>query len=189
MKNYFYVLILLVISFSACEEIAEETPIKAENKVLMLQVDYLTNKFEGGKELTFLKLDSNFSIESQYKAPGDFGNIRLMYKELNETIFDGSIIWMGKGNIKYPEAILTADKFENVSTYDFVYPSQGFLNVFNPSKQDYDYMPVWSSVQGLVKVREFLKVNKNTKIQLFLYTPSVGVGNPEDWDWIIFVKN
>lgn len=189
MKKGIYVSLLMVLFFCSCEEIEKENITDTQNKVLMLKVDYLTNKFEGGKELTFSKPDSNFSIESVYKAPGDFGNIKLIYSQLNETIFDGSIIWMGKGNIKYPEAILPADKFESVLTKDFVSPSQGFLNVFNPSKQDYDYMPIWGSVQGLVKVREYLKANTNTKVQLFLYTPSVGIGNPADWDWIIFVKN
>jgi len=45
------------------------------------------------------------------------------------------------------------------------------------------------SVQSLVKVREYLSKNPKTPVKLFLYTPSVGAGNPEDWDWIIFLKN
>lgn len=197
MKKGIYFSLLLVLFLYSCEEIEKENLtdnqkenfIDTQNQVLMLKVDYLTNKFEGGKELTFSKPAASFSIENQYNAPADFGNIKLVYKELNETLFDGSIVWMGKGVIKYPESILTADKFENVLTYDFVYPNQGFLNVFNPSNQEYDYNTIWSSVQGLVKVRQYLKSNKNTKVQLFLYTPSVGIGNPADWDWIIFVKN
>lgn len=197
MKKGIYFSLLLVLFLYSCEEIEKENLtdnqkenfIDTQNQVLMLKVDYLTNKLEGGKELTFSKPAASFSIENQYNAPADFGNIKLVYKELNETLFDGSIVWMGKGVIKYPESILTADKFENVLTYDFVYPNQGFLNVFNPSNQEYDYNTIWSSVQGLVKVRQYLKSNKNTKVQLFLYTPSVGIGNPADWDWIIFVKN
>jgi hypothetical protein len=189
MKNFCYLFFLLALSFSSCQETEQENSLNKENKVLMLKVDYLTHTFEGGKELTFSKLDSNFTIESQYQAPGDFGNIKLTYKEINETLFDGSIIWMGKGNIKFPDTILSADKFQNVLTKDFIFPSKGLVNVFNPANQDYDYLPIWSSVQGLVKVREYLKSNKSGKVQLFLYTPSVGIGNPADWDWIVFIKN
>ena len=51
------------------------------------------------------------------------------------------------------------------------------------------YNEVWTSVQSLVKVRQYLYSNPNASVKLFLYTPSVGIGNPAEWDWIIFMKN
>jgi len=170
--------------FSSCEEKEDST----NSKLLMLKVDYLTNNFEGGKETTFSATTPTFTISTQYDAPGDFGNIRLTYQELNEIIFDGSIIWMGKGKISIPQNILPANQFNHVLTADYVYPAGGIENVF-PSEVDYDYSQIWSSVQGLVKVREYLNSNPNASVKLFLYTPSVGVGDPADWDWIIFIKN
>ncbi|MFA6200013.1 MAG: hypothetical protein WC679_06385 [Bacteroidales bacterium] len=176
---------LSICLFSACEEKEDSR----NSKLLMLKVDYLTNNFEGGKETIFSEQTSTFTITTQYDSPGDFGNIRLTYQELNEIIFDGSIIWMGRGEMSIPQNILSANQFNRVSTDDFVYPSGGFENVFNPSEEDYDYSQIWISVQGLVKVREYLNSNPSASVKIFLYTPSVGVGDPADWDWIIFIKN
>lgn len=186
--KYISILIVAFLSiflFSSCED--EELEISS--KVLMLKVDYLTNEFEGGMETTYNVPTSSFTITTQYNSPGDFGNIKLIYQEANQVIFDGSIIWMGKGHIAIPQNILPANQFQRVLTNDIIFPRAGYENVFNPNETEYDYEQVWASVQGLVKVREYLKSNPNATIKLFLYTPSVGVGNPEDWDWIIFMKD
>ncbi len=180
-----FILLIIILSFSSCKNIDES----GVSKVLVLKVDYLTNKFEGGTELTFTKSSPNFNIQPIYISPGDFGNISMIYQDINELLFDGSIVWMGKGYIKYPRNFIHANRFEIVLTSDYVIPKNGFENVFNPNNTNYDYSPIWSSVQSLVKVREYLRSNPNSTAKLFLYTPSVGAGNPEDWDWIIFLKN
>lgn len=180
-----FILLIIILSFSSCKNIDES----GVSKVLVLKVDYLTNKFEGGTELTFTKSSPNFNIQPIYISPGDFGNISMIYQDINELLFDGSIVWMGKGYIKYPRNFIPANRFEIVLTSDYVIPKNGFENVFNPNNTNYDYSPIWSSVQSLVKVREYLSKNPKTPVKLFLYTPSVGAGNPEDWDWIIFLKN
>lgn len=180
-----FILLIIIISFSSCRNIDDS----GVSKVLVLKVDYLTNKFEGGTELTFTKSSPNFNIQPIYISPGDFGNISMIYQDINELLFDGSIVWMGKGYIKYPRNFIPANRFEIVLTSDYVIPKNGFENVFNPNNTNYDYSPIWSSVQSLVKVREYLRSNPNSTAKLFLYTPSVGAGNPEDWDWIIFLKN
>lgn len=91
--------------------------------------------------------------------------------------------------MNFPSNLKPATQFDVVLTQDFVLPSAGFEDVFNPGNHTYDYEEVWQSVQNLVKVRAYLKSNPNSSVKLFLYTPSVGVGNPADWDWIIFIKN
>lgn len=180
-----FILLIIILSFSSCKNIDES----GVSKVLVLKVDYLTNKFEGGTELTFMKSSPNFNIQPIYISPGDFGNISMIYQDINELLFDGSIIWMGKGYIKYPRNFIPANHFNRVLTSDIVFPKQGFENLFNPDNTNYDYSQIWMSVQSLVKVREYLSKNPKTPVKLFLYTPSVGAGNPEDWDWIIFLKN
>lgn len=179
-----FILLIIILSFSSCKE--QENDISS--KVLVLKVDYLTNQFEEGKELSFTKSSPNFNIQTIYKAPSDFGNISMIYQDINELLFDGSIIWMGKGYIKFPSNFIPANSFERVLTSDYIYPKEGFENILYPDSTNYDYSQIWSSVQSLVKVREYLRANPNTPVKLFLYTPSVGVGNPEDWDWIIFLK-
>jgi len=159
------------------------------NKVLILKVDYTTNAFEGGKELSFAVTTPNMTITNLYVQPADIGGIKLFYQELNTILFDGSIHWAGTGTIYFPQNFLNANQFESVMTADYVTPVSGFENVFNPSNTVYNYNNVWGSVQSIVKVRQYLQSNPNATVKLFLYTPSVGIGNPEEWDWIILMKN
>ncbi|MEI6090882.1 MAG: hypothetical protein WCR42_10550 [bacterium] len=180
------VILFLTVAIMGCDNSTE--PITG-NKVLFLKVDYKTNTFEGGKELAFAKDTETFTITNVYDPPGDLGSVKLMYSELNDTLFSGTIIWMGKGEMTYPKDLLPADQFQAVVTTDYVTPSAGFENVFNPYEGTYDYDKVWSSVQSLVKVRQYLKSNPNATVKLFLYQPSVGMGNPADWDWILFLKS
>lgn len=158
----------------------------ATNQVLLLKVDYTTNTFEGGTILGFDKKTNNFTIENKYVAPSDFGSLKLIYKELDQPLFEGTIHWMGRGKMTFPEKLEPASVFKHVSTEDLRYPN-GFENVFNPDNMELNYEMPWHSVQGLVKTREFLAANPNQKAKLFLYTPSVGVGDPEDWYWVIYL--
>lgn len=184
-------LIALLTLFLSCSKVDLKKihESQTENKVLMLKVDYTTNKFEGGKEFTFKNSSQSFTIDTEYRAPGDFGSIKLVYRELDEPLFDGSIIWMGLGKMTFPSDLKPASAFNSVLTADVIYPANGFENVFNLHNETYDYSIVWMPIQHLVKVREYLKSNPNQKVKIFLYTPSVGVGNPADWDWIIYMKN
>ena len=188
MRTLISTILILTLIFSCKKEVIKKVTSKTNN-VLMLKVDYLTNTFEGGKELTFNHLTDSFSIINQYKAPGDFGSIKLIYQELNETLFDGTIFWMGTGQINFPQNIQPSNQFISVNTTDTLYPINGFKNVFNPNNEIYNYSPIWLSIQNKIKVREYLASNPNATVKLFLYTPSVGIGNPADWDWIVFLKS
>lgn len=159
------------------------------NKVLLLKVDYLTNTFEGGKEFTFTGPKTSFSISKDYKQPADAGYLKLTYQELNEPLFEGSIIWAGLGKINFPQNLIAANEFISVATADIISPANGFENIFNPGNYAFDYTPVWLAIQKLVKVREYLTSNPGATVKLFLYTPSVGAGNPADCDWIVYLKN
>lgn len=191
MKRKLFAFCILSMSVLSCESDNNDpdpVAIDSEN-VLLLKVDYLTNTFEGGMELGFEGAPDSFTIDVDYQAPGDFGGIQLYYDEIDEKIFDGTIHWMGLGAISFPESFNPPGAFERRLTEDYVTPQAGFENVFNPGNENYDYDPIWASVQSLVRVRSFLESNPEATVKLFLYTPSVGVGNPADWDWILIVKN
>jgi len=59
-----------------------------------------------------------------------------------------------------------------------------FQKIF--SELPFDYSKIWKSISNLCIVAEYLKNNK--KIGLLLYTPSVGVGDPHDWDWYVIMS-
>ena len=87
----------------------------------------------------------------------------------------------------FPQSLLDADQFQRVITDDYVLPN-GFENIFNQGNQAFDYERVWGVVQSLAKAREYLRSNPEQTVKMFLYTPSVGMGNPKDWYWIIYLK-
>ena len=166
-----------------------------EGNVLMLKVNYLPDEFgyhafEGGYEYSFDNAPNSFTITKEYRSPGDFGHIKLYYSEIDEMLFYGTIVWMGCGKIYYPTYLLPADAFNRVVTKDLVFPANGFENIFPESSYypEDGYEAIWLSVQGLVKVREYLQANPQQKVKLLLYAPSVGCGDPADWDWILFLK-
>ena len=191
MKNKILTFTAIILTLISCSKDNDGTitPTTNSNNVLVLKVDYNTNQFEGGKELSFTNTTYNMTVTNQYVSPSDFGSIKLKYQELNETLFDGTIVWAGLGQINYPQNLLNANQFDRVMTDDYVTPISGFENVFNPNNSTYNYNTIWTSVQSLVKVRQYLNSNPNATVKIFLYTPSVGVGNPAEWDWIIFMKN
>ena len=158
------------------------------SKVLILTVDYTTNTFTGGKELGFSEKSETFTISYEYAPPGDFGHIKLFFDEINEMLFYGTIHWMGLGRMEFPQNLLNANQFKTVMiTEDYVAPKNGFEDVFSQFETAFDYELIWGKVEHLVKAREYLSSNPEQVIKMFLYTPSVGVGNPEDWYWVIFL--
>ncbi|AXG74149.1 hypothetical protein DVK85_07800 [Flavobacterium arcticum] len=164
----------------------------SENNVLLLKVDLQTNTFEGGKELTFNDVEG-FTISSVYNEPGDFGDITLKYEEANATIFSGTIVWAGLGEMTYPEELNVSASFTTV-TEPTPMPNMDEFELVEYSEFGYypetiDYNAIWDAIDNLQLVQEYRINNPNAKVNLFLYTPGVGVGNPAEWDWYIILKN
>ena len=171
--------------YTDSNEISLDTETK---KVLMLTVDYTTNKFMGGKELEFSQNSETFTITNEYKEPCDLGYLKLYYEELDELLFFGTITWMGLGKMQYPQDLLEANQFKAVNMKDYWLPKNGFENIFPVTYYNEFDSKAWSAVQKLVKTREYLYLNPEQAVKVFLYTPSVGMGNPKDWYWIIYLK-
>ena len=157
------------------------------SSVLMLTVDYTTNTFTGGKELRFSEKSETFTISYEYAPACDFGHIKLFFEEINEMLFYGTIVWTGLGRMEFPQNILDATQFKTVKTDDYVFPKNGFENVFPQFETAFNYGLIWGTVEHLVKTRAYLHSNPEQVVKMFLYTPSVGIGNPKDWYWVIFL--
>lgn len=178
----------LFLSSCVYDKVATIKHLTPESRVLLLKVDYTTNTFEGGKEFYYSNQTSTFTIRTEYQPPIDFGGIQLYYQELNSKLFDGTIVWSGLGHILYPTSFLPPSAFNPINTFVAV-PQPVFENVFNPNNSVYSYEDVWSSVAYLEKVNQYRNSNPNATVKIFLYTPSVGIGNPADWKWILVFKN
>lgn len=187
-----YILIFIAIMLLGCdsnENLSDELGRDSVGQVLLLQVDYTTNEFEGGKELRILKKSKELIIIHEYIEPNDFGSIKLLY--INEPLFEGTIHWMGTGKMTYPEKLKPANEFGASITEDYIHPGKGFHPIIVPDIYNFeeeDYLKVWIKVQLLNKTREYIKANPNQKVNIFLYTPSVGAGDSQTWKWLIFIK-
>jgi hypothetical protein len=188
----FRFLVFAAVGLGLCGACSEDDAAEgqAENgaEILLLKVDYTTNLFEGGQRLSFAQSPETFTVSTEYKEPGDFGWVKVYFSEIGELLFYGGIVWNGRGEIIYPDTWRDAADFERVPERNYVTPLNGFENIFNPRGDNYEYeFTMWSAVQSLREVRNLLEANPQQAVKLFLYTPSVGVGNPADWKWIILL--
>lgn len=193
MKKFPYFLFILV-SFFSCDtqendNINLETPSLNSQQILYLQVKYTDQTFMGGTILESPTTDS-LTTTYNYVTPSDFGSIKIMEQNTSTLLFEGNITWLGLGERFFPETLQSPENFSFTISNDFVTPPH-FDNMFpeiDPTFLEHNYESAWASLQSLVWVREKLRSRPDLHVKYFLYTPSVGVGNPEDWYWIFLLK-
>ena len=162
--------------------------------ILISKVDYLTfrprgfyamnvqNPVSSGNEIPFV---------AQYQAPGDFGWFKLFYQTTDNLLAHGSIVWMGCGELEFPESFRAGQKLSN----GLPYPGQTKIAFINDegqyctvsAAQEVGLQRIW---QTLSKQEEFQHYYNNThkKVAVYLYTPSMGLGDPADWYYLVFTE-
>lgn len=167
----------------------ENTQTPTAGNILLLQVDYVSFNFEGAKELSVSQLSASDSlpIKVDYKSPSDFGSIFLSYKPTNDSLFFGTIIWSGTGQRYFPSNINAASSFNLINSALAQPTNSRFQTIFYLQyQQPINYSALWNAVNKLQIVGTYLNFNK--KIGIFLHTPSVGIGNPAEWNWYIVMS-
>lgn len=185
------VLLCLSIILVSCKEDTPEVLPVTNETVLILKVDYLTNVFEEGRELNFVG-SPTFNISWKYDLPLDFGSVELYYEELNELLFDATIIWLGSGERSFPESLSPASRFTVKSDGLDLPGLESFTTILYdetpPNLKPLEYDLIWDAIDNLEVVQEYRKHNPEGDINLYLYTPSLGVGIPAEWDWYVFLS-
>lgn len=179
-----FILFIGIIFLFGC---VKEDAFEPSTKIVLLQVDYMTHVFEGGKELLISSESPNsdtIPISVDYKPPGDVGSIALYYQPNSKMIFEGIIVWMGTGRIRYPENFLLPTDFNKISNSISLPNPTRFQTIFNYHPDGYG--AIWGAINKLEIVEDYIKSNK--KIGLFLYTPGVGFGDPAKWDWFVILS-
>ena len=130
---------------------------------------------------------------------GDFGTIALKYAELDQQIFKGSWVWAGgPGEMTFPESLDGTDAFpvmedavEEPAEDDFQYIqlSENFHYDLEAMFPGFEASDLWQAIDNLEAVKEYRVSNPEAKVTLFLYMPSVGIGDPAEWDWFVILKN
>ena len=184
--------LFLLIIFSSCSDDADDNVIQNQNRELtILKVDFLTHTFEGGNSFEFnnIAMTNSLPIEEIYVAPSDFGNYTLKYTPTNEVIFDGPIAWMG-GSYDLPLDFDSSD-YEtttlnpsiNLDEIEYFMPTADVLA--GEGYTNFDYASVWNSIKNLQVTNDCL--NNNGKIGFVLYTPGLGLFQPENAYWLVIL--
>ncbi len=185
MKNFIWLLLALIV-FQSCKKHDDTSdPRQEQGTLVILKVDYLTHKFEGGHVFKFdnIEMADSIPLKTIYKSPSDFGGITLMYTPGNDTVLSGSIIWSGTGQLNYPvlSPVSAFAKDNFVSSMPDSAKIQYVNKTMYPTASPANMPDIWSGISNLTLVQDYLATG--SKVGLFLYQPSIGVGNPSDWDW------
>lgn len=163
-----------------------------QKHILISKVDYLTFRYKGFYALNVTnKLNSGNEIPfvSQYQAPGDFGYIKLFYRNTNNLLMDGTIIWSGCGELNFPDNFRAGLPMDN----GLPYPGQSRISFINNGghyetvTDERDLQYIWQSVSRQKEFQHYYG-NSSKKVAVYLYTPSVGVGNPADAYYLVFTE-
>ena len=163
-----------------------------QKHILISKVNYLTFRYKGFYALNVTdKLNSGDEIPflSQYQSPGDFGYIKLFYRNTNNLLMDGSIIWMGCGNLNFPDHFRAGLPMDN----GLPYPGQSRIAFINDGghyetvTDERELQYIWQSVSRQKEFQHYYG-NSSKKVAVYLYTPSVGVGNPAEAYYLVFTE-
>lgn len=194
MKTLFTLFAGTALVLSACKkDNTNFTKDYSGNRLVMLQVDYKTFNFEGGKEFTFDEDTDEFTLKGIYQSPGDFGGVKLYYDELDELLFEGSVIWMGTGKRSFPKKLDKASDFKSFDSKVSMPDNDLFTGTFEglPTTEftDSEKTKIWKAIDDLKLVSAYRELNPDGKVNIYLYRRSVGIGDPAEWDWLVFLKN
>ncbi len=160
--------------------------------VYTLIVDYDNPQFEGGN-LAYYDcpscINDSLPFIVDYHEPGDFGSMTFLLNPTEDTLFHGSMIWMGQGQIYYPNNFSVESPFmiqddiigmpEDVQCYDMnghKITDPQFMNAAQNA---------WYEVNRLEVVE--LAAEYGFKTAMYLYAPAVGAFDPGSAKWVVFM--
>lgn len=189
LKLFFTGLASVFFLTSACH-CDESQDMVASNKVLLLKLSYGDHTLQGGKEYQYFNTSDTFTLVAEEVAAQEEKMVSLVYKELNAVLFKGVYPFAsGTTQILLPEKFIPAADFERVLTQDVVNPLNGYRELSGTHMNDALFGNLWTRIQNLVKVREYLRENPGQQVQVYLHKPVTGTLTPDNTHWFFFLKN
>ncbi|UOK41222.1 MULTISPECIES: hypothetical protein [Flavobacterium] len=193
MKKIFFSLIIAFVLISCTDQDDTlTTPSSNTSRDLMfLKVDFQTNAFRGGTEYHFenVAMSPTIPFEETYVPPSDFGSYSLKYIPANTVVFSGTISWMGGQNdypVQHPSTDFQTSQNTasvNLTTAQYFTPtadiiaSEGYSNL--------NYHAVWDVVKNLEITNQYM--SNNAKVGFLLYTPGLGIFQPQNACWFVIL--
>ena len=190
MKTNTIFIILLLIS---CNKNDDKETNNNTRDLIFLKVDFQTNNFKGANVFQFnnIQFTSNIPFEANYIPPNNFfGNYTLKYIPTEEIVFDGTIRWLGF-TYDYPvtssaNTFLTTNQnaIIDFSTAEYFLPTINELNA-EGYNTNFNYQEIWDAVKNLEITNQY--VSQNAKIGFLLYTPGLGIFQPDSACWFVIL--
>jgi hypothetical protein len=128
-------------------------------------------------------------ITSEYMSPGDFGFIKLYYRDKTNLLLDGTIVWSGCGKLSFPESFRAglpekeALPFPGVERFARLSAGGQYVE----TADEWEMKHIWQSVSYQKEFQHYYG-NSNKKVAVYLYAPSVGMFNPYVAYYLVFVE-
>ncbi len=187
-KKYLFYFSLFFIQHSV---IAQFDTIIHQNKlnIAVLKLNYTDFSIQGGKMLYYDCLGctkDSIPFNVDYQEPMDFGSICLKLNPSLDTVFSGSMIWMGTGVIDFPSNFNASMPFMSGNS---VIQAPNNIQLLNQQGQQFNNATIinqcWNTVSTLEITESFSNFNYHAAI--YLYTPKVGLTDYNYAKWIVFL--
>ena len=131
------------------------------DKVVLLQVDYGTYTFEGGKEFAYFHDDTStveLPLDVLYNPvlPGP-GRLSILYT--GDTIFDGTMLWQQHGERQYPQNIDHQIHYLRLETQLSKPADSRFQVVYNDLVTEPAYDSICNAISDLQMVNRYMLEN------------------------------
>ena len=128
-------------------------------------------------------------ITSEYMSPCDFGFIKLYYRNTGNLLVDGTIVWSGCGQLAVPESFRAGLPVKEAIPFPGIehFARLGEDGQYTETVNEWEMKHIWQSVSYQ---KEFLHYfgNSTKKAAVYLYAPSVGLFDPYDAYYLVFVE-
>ena len=173
-----------------------------EKDILIAKVDYMTFEYGGFYSMNVtnkLNEGNEIPFHADYMPPNDGGYVKLYYRDESNLLMYGTIIWAGCGELIFPDTFV---KGGNIDTYvpeytmkrNLSFPSDriSYIDVDGNYVQDVDESDndlgyIWQTLSAQEEFMSYYEQSQK-KVAVFLYAPSVSIGNPYDWYYLVFVE-
>ncbi len=176
----------------ACGEETTTWPLDADSMNLaILVVDYQTYTFEGGYFSRYplcISCDQDSLPFVITKVPAaDFGWVTIQYAPTGDTLLHATIVWMGEGQILFPDTLFPPEIFSAVPTMVAKPPAVQYLETLwlDSSAVIAKTDSAWMAIQSLDITNDFDQ--HPFRVGFYFYAPALGAFDPNQAKWVLFL--
>lgn len=160
--------------------------------ILISKVDYQTFQYKGFYALNVSGKTNDgelIPIISEYQPAGDFGFIKLYYRNTGNLLVDGTIVWSGCGQLAFPEPFRAGLPVKEAIPFQGIehFARLGEDGQYTETVNEWEMKHIWQSVSYQKEFQHYFG-NSTKKVAVYLYAPSVGMFDPYEAYYLVFVE-